>query len=123
MLTPPDQTQIRQISRRGIVVDFKTFPMGGEEMLEWQERIERVAGIPLRSQRSVDFQLQSILDDSYHSRRPEDLFDVAADYGASFIVVRKDSLVAREILASGRNAATVQDWILVRVPELERDGQ
>jgi len=123
MLTPPDQTQIRQISRRGIVVDFKTFPMGGEEMLEWQERIERVAGIPLRSQRSVDFQLQSILDDSYHSRRPEDLFDVAADYGASFIVVRKDSLVAREILASGRTAATVQDWILVRVPELERDGQ
>jgi hypothetical protein len=122
MLSPPDQTGIRVLSRRGTVVDFKTTPMGGEELLEWQDRLERVAGVPLQPQRDVDFRLQKILTDAYHARPLDELLDVATEYGASAVLVQRDSRVAQEVLASGRESFAIHDWILVRIHETDRDA-
>ncbi|MBK6721045.1 MAG: hypothetical protein IPG62_14490 [Sphingomonadales bacterium] len=43
-LTPPDMESFRLISRRAVLVDFKSIPFEDRAMLEWQRRIETLYG-------------------------------------------------------------------------------
>lgn len=114
VLIPPDQTNFRVSTSRGVVVDFKTTPMGGSELEEWRERMESVTGKPLERVRGQGPPLETKSTEAYGRRSWEELVAVAERYGAAHILLRPDAQglagLVDEDVQIGRFA---QEWVLV----------
>jgi hypothetical protein len=102
VLVPPEVDHLRITARRGIVVDFKSFPMVGDEMLEWRHRLQDVSGTPvdLDGGGGGGGALRARLSVGYGERTLAELERAGRRYGASFVLVHEDSVAGRS-LASG----------------------
>jgi hypothetical protein len=104
MLTPPDEAYIRYSTARAIVVDFKAFPMAGDEMVEWRQRLEDVTGRSIRTDGAGGTRLLRELTAAYRQRSRTDLETVARHYDASYLLVAADSVAGRQIADDGTAA-------------------
>jgi hypothetical protein len=85
-LTPPGMDDFRLQARRAIFVDWKCCPMKGEEIAEWERRMNAVIGtkkLPARG-----FALYRTGNDRYFHRSLKSLLDLARKEGLTHILAR-----------------------------------
>jgi hypothetical protein len=118
LLVGPQHSYMRQLSGRAIVVDFANFPMGGKEILEWQERLEAVVGEKLPHRRSRGDSLERQLGDLFDQRPFDELVGVARYFEADALVVTSDSRIADEIRQRQQPYIVIDDeWIAVMIKD------
>jgi hypothetical protein len=106
-LVPPSEESFRTSARRAIVVNFKGVPQLSSELGAWRERLCRVLDVPNldglprgRFDRAVE-----AIARRYDELPPEHLRDAARDYGARYVVTRREVAFpppARHVFESGR---------------------
>lgn len=97
LVVPPDAQHARLATGRGIVVDFKAFPMTGTEMQEWRRRLEDVTGMQLTFDGPGGSELRAALAEEYRLRRLEELRIAGERYGAAYLLVDEDSTAGGEV--------------------------
>jgi hypothetical protein len=97
LLVPPSATRLRMATRRGVVVDCKLAPYGGDAWHEYRRRMEALGGFT------------ECGADGWRKVSGEQLADFARRYGADYIVVRSD----QETDAAIATTLTGQGWAQV----------
>jgi hypothetical protein len=92
VLVPPSEPGWRFWSSLPEVADFKSFPYGDVNVVEWLDRIERVSGATIPARLSGVSDALRLLDTAYRSERPQALGAVARRYASSFVVMDAGSL-------------------------------
>ena len=98
-LVPPDEQGFRLHARRAIVVNFKGVPQLGGELPEWRDRLAAVLDLPsnLRPLPRGNFERTlAAIRARYASLPAEHLTQVAARYGARYVVVIDRPLPGRD---------------------------
>ena len=101
-LVPPSNTTFRANARRGIVINFKSIPFEPDLGRMWFQRLLAIAPIELPP-RSTPETLRE-LDEQYTHQAPHRLSALAAQFGASYILVERDvnaPETLREVFSSG----------------------
>ncbi|GAA2038774.1 hypothetical protein GCM10009839_45540 [Catenulispora yoronensis] len=100
LVSPPTDQRIRMATHRGIVVDCKYVPYGGEPWHEFRRRLDALGGI---AQCHGD-------PHGYADLNPDQLWQAARTYGASYAVLAMPKVpVMRRLVAQG--------WVQVMGPE------
>lgn len=86
-LAPPEFGRFRLAARRGLVVDFKSFPWQDEDMLRWKERLDDCYG----GTDGLGFDAARRMDARYHEIGEERILAVALKYGATYAVLYADT--------------------------------
>ena len=86
VIVPPSVHKFGLLSERSILVNFKRFPYTDRGIVEWQNRMEAILGVPLKNISGF----ASRFDELYSSRRSQDLVQVARQYKAGYILSRQD---------------------------------
>ncbi len=109
VITPPHLEGFQMFAERAQVGDFKCFPFGERDMLEWKRRLEDLSGgAELRCSGWVDCASQ--LAGNYLRLREADFVRLAGKYGAGYVVAAHGQRLAfPELIRRG-------DYILYRVP-------
>ena len=97
-LIPPLLGRFRLVSRRAIVVDFKSFPLAEEAMAEWRQRLDDCYG-PVRE---AGFEAAEEMGFAYQRISDERMGFVARKYGASFAVLHRQTATALPVIYQGR---------------------
>jgi hypothetical protein len=90
LVVPPWLTGVRISTNRAIVVNMKSLPMYGPEMVEWAERMQDISGVDPRLAKQYLAQganIWQIYNQGYQARTMDDLLAVARKYDARFILV------------------------------------
>lgn len=90
IVVPPWLTGIRITAKRAIVVNMKSLPMYGPEMVQWADRMLDISGVDPRLAKQYLAQganIWQIYNQGYQARSMEDLITAARKYGARFILV------------------------------------
>jgi hypothetical protein len=82
-LTPPRLERFRLHARRAIVVDWKTPPIRGRELVEWFRRLEEVSDV--RPVTGID-----AVEAGYHRMTPDRLNRLARQFSTDYAVLRCD---------------------------------
>lgn len=94
IVVPPWLSGIRTSAERAIVVNTKSFPVYGPEMVQWSERIRDISGIDPRDAKQYLQQganIWQLYSYGYASRSMQDLVTAAHKYKATYILVTTDS--------------------------------
>jgi hypothetical protein len=87
-LVPPQETDFRLYAQRAIVVNFKHVPQLSGEIIQWENRLLDVLGVPDVSGFPRDYtRTMAAIESLYEHRPAADLFAVAKKYGVRYIVV------------------------------------
>ena len=108
IVVPPWLTGIRISTNRAIVVNMKSLPMYGPEMVEWADRMLDISGVDPRLAEQYLAQgadIWQIYNQGYQARSMEDLLTAARKYGARFILVSTGSRFHFEATRSAIPAA------------------
>ncbi len=89
-LIPPGDGSFRLASLRSAVVSFKQVPQLNGELVEWKRRLDDVTGIDVSTLRGHMPRTQRKLNQLYNARDPQDLFNVAHRYHATYLVIERD---------------------------------
>lgn len=116
LIVPPDAEDARLATGRGIVVDFKAFPMVATEMQEWRRRLEDVTGMQLTFGGPGGTDLRAALAEKYRLQRLKKLQLAGQRYGATYLLVHEDSIAAQEVISNqGAQFLRVGDQLVVRI--------
>jgi hypothetical protein len=115
VVAPPGVSWLRLESGRATVVDFKSFPMEGQAMVEWRDRLRTVTGHALRMEGPAGFSLRGELDARFDARPLADLIEVADQYRARHLLLRADTPAALEAAAGGLELTLLPGFVLVRL--------
>ena len=85
-LTPPGLNSFRLGAERAIVADFKSFPFGEKEMLEWKERMLDISG---KSNFSETPAPEKQIIAGYEELSKEQVVDLRDKYDASYALFNK----------------------------------
>jgi hypothetical protein len=94
LLVPPSAAQLRIATRRGVVVDCKLAPYGGDAWREYRSRMEALGGFTACNWAGFQFVT------------PDQLAALAGRYGAGYLVLRTDQPAD----VDAATALTAQGW-------------
>lgn len=105
ILTPPASEifSYKLYAARSTVVDFKHNAFSDRSIVEWQRRLDRIAGFPVTNGRD--------LDAAWQRRSPEELVTLAAEFGADYVL----TLQTWHPRLPGEAVARCGDWVLWRM--------
>ncbi|MDX1431381.1 MAG: DUF6798 domain-containing protein [Gammaproteobacteria bacterium] len=122
LIVPPWLTGVRIATNRAIVVNTKSLPMYGQEMVEWAERMQAISGFDPRLGRDYLAQgadIWQLYSQGYQARSLADLLAAARRYDAAYILVTTGSRFHFE--AQGRGLAPIWSsggYALYRVADI-----
>ena len=94
IVVPPWLSGIRIDAERAIVVNTKSFPVYGPEMVEWADRMHDISGVDPRFAKQylqMGENIWQLYNEGYHARSLRDLVAAAHKYKARFILVSTNS--------------------------------
>jgi hypothetical protein len=99
-LIPPELNSFRLGANRAIVADFKSFPFGEKQMLEWRERMLYISAITNFTENSTP---ESQIIEGYKQLPKEQILLIKEKYGAEYALFDKPKNIDFEIAYEDEN--------------------